>query len=298
MMPKNETAIIRDGSTVNNHGSVVITGTSTGIGRATALALDHLGFHVFAGVRKETDAKSLANEASSRLTPVFLDVTDTDSIAKVREQVAETVGEDGLAGLINNAGVLFNGPLEFISLEDLRQQFEVNVFGDIAVTQAFLALIRKGKGRIVNVGSVAGKFAAPFFSPLSASKFAMESFTDALRLELHPWKIPVVLIQPGFVDTAATGKVEENSAAMLKKLSPEGVELYGETFRRRSKEAIRGNVKGIPAEEVASVIVKALMVAKPKIRYAVGLRARVTITLARLLPDRVLDWIRIRMFGL
>ena len=255
---------------MSEYGSVVITGTSTGIGRATALALDGLGFHVFAGVRKETDAKSLANEASSNFTPVFLDVTDTDSIAKVREQVAAAVGGDGLAGLINNAGVLFSGPLEFIPLDDLRRQFEVNVFGDIAVIQAFIALIREGKGRIVNVGSLAGRISVPFFSPLCASKSAMESLTEALRLELHPWRIPVVLIAPGFVDTAATAKVEENSKAMLKKLPPEGVEFYGETFRRRSEEGVQANAKGIPAEEVASVIVKALTVAKPETRYEVG----------------------------
>jgi NAD(P)-dependent dehydrogenase (short-subunit alcohol dehydrogenase family) len=277
---------------------VVITGTSTGIGRATALALDRLGYRVFAGVRRQEDARSLAEAGSERLVPIQLEVTDAKAIDGARRHVEEIQGAAGLAGLVNNAGVLFSGPLEFLPLEDLRQQFEVNVFGDIAVTQTFLPLIRQGRGRVVNVGSVAGKVSAPFVSPLSASKFAMESLNDALRMELRPWNIPVVLIEPGFVASAAPAKVAANVEQLCRRLPPEGVDRYGEIYRRAMAQMVRDNVKGITSEAVARVVVRALTARRPRTRYAVGRDAKALTVLARLLPDRLLDRIRARVFGL
>ncbi|MEX0791398.1 MAG: SDR family NAD(P)-dependent oxidoreductase, partial [Actinomycetota bacterium] len=171
-----------------DRGAVVITGASTGIGRATAPRLAAIGFRVFAGVRKQADADSLKQEAPA-VTPLILDVTDEHSIAEAATAVKAAVGANGLAGLVNNAGITVPGPLEFLPAEDLRRQFEVNVIGPIAVTQAFMPLLRAGKGRIVNVGSIGGRVSTPFLGAYSASKFAIEAISDALRVELRPWGI-------------------------------------------------------------------------------------------------------------
>ena len=186
-----------------NHGprTVVITGASTGIGEACALRMDRLGWRVFAGVRKEADGLALQKKASEELTPIILDVTEQPPIDASAGLVTAAVGESGLAGLINNAGVGVGGPLEFIEVDELRRQLEVNVIGQIAVTQAFMPLIRKSTGRIVNMGSIGGRMATPFLGPYNASKFAMEALTDSLRQELHPWGIHVSIIATGSIST-------------------------------------------------------------------------------------------------
>jgi NAD(P)-dependent dehydrogenase (short-subunit alcohol dehydrogenase family) len=167
-------------------GAVVVTGASTGIGKTCALYLDKLGFQVFAGVRKEADGDALKRKASTRLTPIFLDITDAASIASAADTVAAAIGKSGLVGLVNNAGTAVVSPLEFLPITELRHQLEVNAIAQIAVTQAFLPLLRQSKGRIVNIGSIIGKMAMPFLGSNSASKFAMEAFTDVLRMELRP----------------------------------------------------------------------------------------------------------------
>ncbi|GBL40485.1 dehydrogenase/reductase SDR family member 9 [Nitrospirota bacterium] len=167
--------------------SVVITGASTGIGAACALHLDAMGFQVFAGVRRREDGAALKARGSQRLLPVRLDVTDEVSIAQAAALVKEAVGEEGIAGLVNNAGIAVAGPLEVLPIPELRKQFEVNVIGAVAVTQAFLPLVRIGRGRIVNMGSIAGRATMPFLGPYSMSKFALEAMTTALRLELDTW---------------------------------------------------------------------------------------------------------------
>src|SRR3990172_10518116 len=152
---------------------VVVTGASTGIGEACALRLDKAGWRVFAGVRKEADAQRLKQQASERLTPLTLDVTDQAQIDAAAKTVADAVGAAGLQGVVNNAGVSINGPLEYLTSDDLRQQLEVNVIGQMAVTRTFLEQIRQGRGRIVFIGSISGKFATPFLGPYCASKHAM-----------------------------------------------------------------------------------------------------------------------------
>jgi NAD(P)-dependent dehydrogenase (short-subunit alcohol dehydrogenase family) len=178
-----DTALIRSGA---SQGAVVITGASTGIGRACALSLDALGFRVFAGVRKSDDGESLRRVASDRLTPVFIDVTDKQSIAAAAGSVSREVGTAGLVGLVNNAGVAVPGPLEYLPLEELRRQLEINLVGQLAVIQAFLPLLRKARGRIVNISSLAGKLTTPFNGAYSAAKHGIEAFSDALRMELTP----------------------------------------------------------------------------------------------------------------
>lgn len=169
------------------------------------------------------------------MTPVFLDVTKSDEIKYAAEIVSQVVGDEGLVGLVNNAGILVDGPLEYIALDELRWQFEVNVIGQIAVTQAFLPLIRKAKGRIINIGSVSGKISSPLFCALCGSKFALEAFTDALRMELHPWGIEVVLVEPGAIASAAPDKVEESLRKKLANMSPEAYALLAQQSQYNSK---------------------------------------------------------------
>ena len=172
-------------------GHVVVTGSSSGIGRATALYLEQLGFRVIATVRSEQDGQALCSEASGGIIPLLMDVTDQASIERAKGQVSQAVGDSGLAGLVNNAGIGFVSPLEFAPLDELRRLFEVNVFGLLAVTQAFLPLLRQGRGRVVNISSTASIMVAPFHGPYSASKFAVNGLSDALRLELKPLDVQV-----------------------------------------------------------------------------------------------------------
>ncbi len=191
---------------VSDRGHVVVTGTSTGIGAAAALHLAEQGFEVFAGVRRDADGEALRERASGELTPVTLDITDGAQIAAAVERVTAAVGARGLAGLVNVAGIVKPAPLEFQPLADFREQLEVNLIGHLAVIQSFLPLIRQGSGRIVNVGSIGGLVVLPVHGAYSASKFGMEAISDALRLELRQWRIPVSLVDPGATESAIFGK--------------------------------------------------------------------------------------------
>ena len=206
------------------HPHAVVTGASSGIGRATALRLAQAGWHVFAGVRRPADGDALrqaAGEFGPRATPLLLDVTVADLIGEAVTTVADHVGTSGLNGLVDNAGIGVTSPMEVISPDALRFQFEVNVFGQIAVTQAFLPLVRQATGRIVMIGSIGGRFTPPFGGPLAASKSAIASLADALRQELAPWNIRVVLIEPASILTDAVDKVKRDAQATLGEFSPE-----------------------------------------------------------------------------
>ncbi|PYR57414.1 MAG: short-chain dehydrogenase/reductase, partial [Acidobacteria bacterium] len=168
---------------------VLITGSSTGIGEACARRLDAAGWRVFAGVRREEDGQRLRAGMSSRLTPVLLEVTDAASMARAARTIGVEGADAGLDGLVNNAGIAVAGPLEYLPIADFRRQLEVNVVGPLAVTQALLPAIRARRGRIVLMGSIAGRMTVPFLGPYSASKFALEAMADALRVELQPWDI-------------------------------------------------------------------------------------------------------------
>jgi len=269
--------------------SVVITGASTGIGAACALHLDKLGLRVFAGVRRQTDAEALKSKASSRLVAIALDVADSLSVSTAASAVAGAVGDAGLDGLVNNAGVVVTGPVEFLPLPELRRQLEINVVGQVAVTQAFLPLIRAARGRIVNMGSIAGRLATPFSGAYGASKFALEALTDALRLELAPWGISVSIIEPGAVATPIWEKGMKNGAAMLAAAPPEALVLYAEAleaFKRTSEHAAKNAADPM---DVARAVEHALTAAKPKTRYVVGRRARIGAAMALLVPDRMRD---------
>ena len=269
--------------------SVLVTGSSTGIGRATALRLDREGWRVFAGVRRHEDAESLRAAASERLVPLMLDVTDPAQVAAAAETVGEAVGEGGLDGLVNNAGIAVLGPLETTPLEDFRRQVEVNLTAQVAVTQALLPAIRRGRGRIVFVSSIGGRMALPFGGPYHAAKFGLEAVADCLRQELRPWRIDVAVIEPGSIDTPIWERGERIADDVSARAPASQEELYGETIERFRAAVKRTAERGIPPEKVATAIVHALGARRPQTRYVVGADARGQALLARLLPDRALD---------
>jgi NAD(P)-dependent dehydrogenase (short-subunit alcohol dehydrogenase family) len=264
--------------------AVVITGASTGIGEASALMLDRAGWRVFAGVRRAEDGEALRRKASKRLTPVMLEITSSVSIAAAAEQVATALGDGGLAGLVNNAGIAVASPLEFIPIDELRRQLEVNVTGQIAVTQAFLPMLRTSRGRIVNIGSVSGRLPFPLLGPYCASKFALEALTGSLRMELRPWGIHVAVIEAGGIATPIWDKALAAGEDLAKRLPPQTQDLYGPIIAGQRNRAIRSSKMGVPPSHVARAVVHALTAGKPKRRYVIGRSARLG-ELLLLLPE-------------
>jgi len=269
----------------NTDGSVVITGASTGIGRACALHMDALGWRVFAGIRKDSDAASLRSDASARLVPVYLDVTDARSITGVVDAVSNSVGASGLSGLVNNAGIPYGGPVEYLALDKVRHLYEVNFFGVIAVTQAFLPLVRRAHGRIVNMSSVGGMVSAPFVSPYASSKFALEALSDSLRMELHPWHIEVSSIQPGAIDTPIWDKAANVVQDIATGAPQQGLDLYGSAIHGIQGRFVR---HGISTDAVATAVAHALTSSHPRTRYPIGSEGAI-VSIFRWLPDRIRD---------
>lgn len=268
----------------------MVTGASTGIGRATALRLDRDGWRVFAGVRREEDAESLRAEGSDRLVPVLLDITDAAQVAAAATLVGDAVGEAGLDGLVNNAGIAVLSPLETIPLADFRRQIEVNLTGQVAVTQAMLPLVRRGAGRVVFVSSIGGRMALPFGAPYHAAKFGVEAVADCLRQELAPWKIDVAVIEPGSIDTPIWERGEQIADEVAARAPAAQEELYGQTIERFRAAVRRTADRGIAPEKVAGAVAHALTARRPRTRYLVGADARGQALARRLLPDRAFDW--------
>jgi NAD(P)-dependent dehydrogenase (short-subunit alcohol dehydrogenase family) len=282
---------------MNDRGFVVVTGASTGIGEATATRLAAQGFTVFAGVRKTADADRLKSQSLPGLRPLMIDVTDGESIKRAAAEVTEAVGPSGLKGLVNNAGVSGGGPLEFHELDLIRQMFEVNVFGLLAVTQAFLGLVRTGHGRIVNMSSVGGRMSVPFVAVYSATKYSVEAICDALRVELRPWGIKVACIEPGSIATPIWERGFEQFDRQVERMSPEAMELYGDYIPRMRKITERTAAQGIPPARVADAVEHALTSSRPKARYLVGNDARAQVVL-RAVPDKGRDAMLARYIGL
>jgi NAD(P)-dependent dehydrogenase (short-subunit alcohol dehydrogenase family) len=269
--------------TTNERGLVIVTGASSGIGEAIALHLREGGFSVLAGVRRDEDAERLRTRG---LTPIRLDVTDPEQLAAARAEV----GDRPLAGLVNNAGILRGGPLEFVPIDDLRRQLEVNVIGQVAVTQAFIGGLRAGRGRIVNVGSISGRLASPMIGPYVAAKFALEGLTDTLRRELALQGIEVIMIEPGGVKTPLLGKSSQWAEQLHGDGPPELAQRYGAMLTVMLEQTTKIDRRtGIDASAVAEVVRKALTVRRPRTRYLVGRDAIIQATMAKLLPDRVVD---------
>ncbi len=265
-------------------GTVLVTGASTGIGEATVLHLRELGFAPIAAVRKDEDAERLEGQG---LRTTRIDVTDADQIAAARD----ALGDEPLVGLVNNAGIAVAAPLEFLPIDRLRQQLEINLVGQAAVIQAFLPALRRGRGRIVNVSSIGGRVALPLVSPYNASKFGLEGLSDSLRRELRPQGIDVILIEPGGVKTPIWNKAGKLADEMLAEGMPaEAERLYGRTIAAvRAQTARIAEESGIEPREVAEAIGNALTANRPRTRYLVGRDAKIRAAMAKRLPDRVMD---------
>ena len=280
-----------------NRGAVLITGASTGIGRACAEHLDSLGFTVFAGVRKQSDADSLRGIGSGRTQTLMLDVTDSESIVAAMGSV-DQAAPAGLAGLVNNAGIAVAGPIEFGPLDDWRRQLEVNFIGQVAVTQAALPALRRARGRIVNMTSIGGRLASPFLGPYSASKYALEAITDSLRLELRPFGIEVAAVEPGAVATPIWGKGRAEAEQATANMPAQAMQLYRKGIEALPKLIAQAERSGVAPLEVARAVEHALTASRPKTRYVVGRDAKGRLFLTRLLPTRVMDRIVVRAMGI
>jgi NAD(P)-dependent dehydrogenase (short-subunit alcohol dehydrogenase family) len=269
--------------------AVLITGASTGIGRASAVRLANAGWDVFAGVRRSEDGEAVRAESPDRIHPLIVDVTDAATIEAAAATLRESLGARGLAGLVNNAGITVQGPLEFLPLDDLRRQLEVNVVGQVAVTQALMPEIRRATGRIVNMGSVGGRVAHPILGPYHASKFAMEALTDSLRKELRQWGIHVIVVEPGSMATEIWDKGVRGADEQLERIGERGRELYGPTIEKIKAVAAKTGERGGPPETVAKVVERALTAKRPRARYLVGADAIAQVGLQTVLPARAFD---------
>ncbi|MBA3865187.1 MAG: SDR family oxidoreductase [Solirubrobacterales bacterium] len=275
--------------------SVLITGASTGIGRATALRLDAAGWRVFAGVRREEDAAALREAGSEHLTPLFLDVTDAEQIAAAAATIEAQAG--GLDGLVNNAGVAIPSPLETIPIDDFRRQIEINLTGQVAVTQAMLPAIRQAGGRVVFLSSIGGRVALAFTGAYHAAKFGIEAVGDVFRQELRPFGISVSIVEPGSIDTPIWERGERTHDEIGAR-SPQREALYGKAMEKYRKVIRDTAERGIPAEKVAKVIEHALSANRPRSRYLVGLEANFVARVQPLIPTPIFDRIVARSMGL
>jgi NAD(P)-dependent dehydrogenase (short-subunit alcohol dehydrogenase family) len=272
--------------------SVVITGTSTGIGWGTAKVLIGNGFRVFGSVRKVTDAERLAAEFGPHFVPLVFDVTDEAAVKAAAGQVRGALAGEKLFGLVNNAGVAVAGPLLELPIEEFRRQIEINLIGVVITTQAFAPLLGVDRqltgssGRIVNIGSVGGRNAVPFLSPYNASKFAMEGLSESLRRELLPFGVDVIVIGPGAVATPIWGKAEQID------VTPYRDTPYAVPLERLRNYMLGMGKKGLPPERVGEVVLLALTAPKPKVRYAVSPQPLQDF-IARTFPRRFVD----RMIG-
>ncbi len=255
--------------------TAIVTGASSGIGEACAARLARAGWRVLAGVRREGDAPEGTEE-------VLLDVTDAEQIRAAAERV------DELDGLVNNAGIALGSPLELVPVDQLRYQLEVNLVGQVAVTQALLPALRRSKGRIVFIGSIAGRSALPFLAPYAASKHALEAVADSLRLELKPFGIAVSIVEPGSIRTAIWGRSAARADELAATMDSEVAELYAERVAAFRSVALKRGEGGAPADRVAEVVEEALGAERPHARYLVGRDAKLRAGFERL-PDRLRD---------
>jgi NAD(P)-dependent dehydrogenase (short-subunit alcohol dehydrogenase family) len=280
---------------IHDHGaimakSIFISGASSGIGKALSLELVKHGYNVYAGVRNEQDAEALHAQASENLIPLMLDVTVPESILAACGQVQErTNGE--LFCLVNNAGISVSGALEFIPIQDFRQEIEVNLIGQLALTQRSLPMIRKGRGRLIFVSSVAGRLVTPFNGPYATSKAALVAMADGLRLELMPWEIYVSVLFVGSVQTPIWEKSAHLAGEILRRAPSDAWNMYG-AMQKRTGAFYRQTAKnGMSAESVARIIRGLVEVEHPKEYILVG-RSALRIELAvKLLPVRLRDWL-------
>ena len=278
--------------------AIFVTGASTGIGRATALELAKLGYPVFASVRQQKDADDLQKAASGGLTPVLMDVMDEDSIARARDQIAGALDGKGLWGLVNNAGISFRAPLEYTPMADFRRLYDANVFGLLAVTQAFLPLIRQSRGRIVNVSSLTSLWVTPFHGIYSSAKMAVNGISEALRMELAPLGVKVILMIYGGVQTELWDRVEKATTDLACNFPPEFNQCYAARQRRAFEYFATAGRSGLLARQAAEPIVHALTSPDPQRVYLAGPGARMASILTKLLPGKLKERFITKSMGL
>ena len=278
--------------------SVVITGASSGIGRACALKMSRAGWQVFATVRKEADRERLLSQENENIRPVMMDVQESSSVSIAAEEIKSQLNGRGLDGLVNVAGIGMVRPLEYASLQDMRTIFDVNVFGQMAVTQALAGSLRKSRGRIVNITSIGVNLAIPFGGLLNAGKSAFAMLSDAMRLELRPFGVRVCAVEPGAIATPAVDKTLGDIEKVIEALPPDAQAQYGAMLRRFAHRAYSQEKRGSSPDVVADAVHHALTSSRPRIRYRVGKHAKLLAALPKILPEALLDLIRLRLFGL
>jgi NAD(P)-dependent dehydrogenase (short-subunit alcohol dehydrogenase family) len=270
--------------------SIVVTGASTGIGRAVVAEAVRAGFHVWGTVRGDDDEAALRAEHGDHVTPLVMDVTDEESVSAAGDAVRAA---GPLHGLVNNAGVALPGPLELVPIDVFRRQIEVNLVGQLAVTQTMLPALRRartddGDARIVMIGSIGGRIAGPMLGGYHAAKSAMVGLAGSLRAELAPSGIRVVLIEPGAIATPIWGRGMASGADLFAGLPADGVERYREQMALARRSAARNAEHGLAPEKAARVVVRALTDARPRPRQLIGNDARLAAALIRLLPNRAI----------
>ncbi len=277
--------------------TVVITGASSGIGRSCVDRMLGAGWRVFATVRKASDRDEL-QRMSAEIIPVLMDVQDGSSIRSASAEIERHLNGQGLDGLVNVAGIGMVRPLEYATMADVREIFEINFFGQLALIQALARLLRQNRGRIVNITTVGVNLAIPFGALLNSSKSAFAMMSDTLRLEMHPFGVRVAAIEPGAISTPAVDKTLGNLEEVIAALPPEAQAQYGSIIRKFAQRGYKMEKNGSSPEVVADAVHHALTSNRPRIRYRVGKHAKLLATLPRVLPESVMDAIRIRMFGL
>jgi NAD(P)-dependent dehydrogenase (short-subunit alcohol dehydrogenase family) len=284
---------------MNTQKSVAITGAGSGLGLETALAFAAKGYAVYgtAFSQKEIDAiSSLPGGKNISLT--LTDITKEADVSKWQKQVAASVGKNGLDILINNAGVLTPGPMELLKLDDIRKEFEVNVFGSIAVTNAFLPLLRLAKGRILQIGSLTGRFPLPFSGPSSASKGTLEAFADVYRMELRPFGVDYILVQAGNMLTGGPAKTAAQLQKVQDTMTPDQRELYGERFQRFTVQLNKMQSEGLSARKAAERVVEIAGQIPAPSRATVGADAAEILKMVREKSDEEIDQFRARLLDI
>jgi NAD(P)-dependent dehydrogenase (short-subunit alcohol dehydrogenase family) len=265
---------------------LVVTGASTGIGAATARELARRGFHVLAGVRRGNDADALR---ATKLEPIMLDITNEAEIAALVKRITDDPGRWPLRALVNNAGIGVNAPVEVFPLSEWRRLFDVNLFGQIAMTQALLPALIKSRGTVVNITSVGGKVAMATYGPYAGTKFALEAVSDALRREVEPLGVKIIVVEPGAVTTDMLGRVAATGERIISGMTTEQRGRYATLMHSIVSQAQAAIPRGVPAEEAGRVIADAIISKRPHTRYTVGRDAAIIVCLVRFLSDRMLD---------
>jgi NAD(P)-dependent dehydrogenase (short-subunit alcohol dehydrogenase family) len=267
-----------------NRKLVVVTGASTGMGASAARELASRGFHVLAGVRRDRDADAIR---STGIEPMILDITRSEQVEALAARVADEPGE--LHALVNNAGISVNAPVEALPLAQWRRLFEVNLFGHIAVTQALLPALLRSRGRVINISSVGGRVAMATYGAYAGTKFALEAVSDALRREVAPLGVQVVVVEPGGVRTEMGTRGVATANDLAARMSAEHRERYGSLIRAITAQMAEGTGSGVTADAAARVIAKAVVTPRPRTRYTIGRDAALITRLTRILSDRTLD---------